>query len=215
MKVVLVCLVLACLPLQGFSQYKEMDWKERDTWMALDTIFSAIGVEKGDRVADIGCHEGYLSVRLAKKIGKKGKVYAVDLRTDRLQTLKDISKERKLDNIKTIVGDYDNPNLPKGRLDTVIIMDTYHEITDYMTVLGHVKSALKPGGQIVIIEKLKSRIKGKSRDEQTDAHSLGPKYVEQELRKAGFTIRYENNDLGDWENDPDKVIWMLIATKAK
>ncbi|WP_298757868.1 class I SAM-dependent methyltransferase [uncultured Psychroserpens sp.] len=215
MRFFVICLLLGIYPIQSFSQYKEMDWKERDTWMALDTIFTAIGIDKGDHVADIGCHEGYLSVRLAKKVEKDGKVYAVDLRTDRLETLKTIAKERKLDHIKTIVGDYDNPNLPKGQLDTVIIMDTYHEMTDYMEILKHVKKSLKPDGQIVIIEKLKSRIVGKSRDEQTDAHSLGPEYVEKELKKAGFKIRYQNNDLGDWENDPDKVIWMLIATKGK
>ncbi|EDP70865.1 Methyltransferase type 11 [Flavobacteriales bacterium ALC-1] len=213
MKTIFIALVLICLPLQCFSQYEENDWKERDTWMALDTIFTAIGIEKGDDVADIGCHEGYLSVRLANEVGKKGRVYAVDVRTDRLETLKAIAKDRDLNNIKTIVGDYDNPNLPKGQLDTVIIMDTYHEMTDYMTILDHVKTALKSGGQIVIIEKLKSRIIGKTRDEQTDAHSLSTKYVKQELEKAGYTIRYENNDLGNWENDPDKVIWMLVAKK--
>nr|WP_321234955.1 class I SAM-dependent methyltransferase [uncultured Psychroserpens sp.] len=211
MKYVIQLLIL--LPFMGYTQYVESDWEERDTWMALDTIFTAIGIEKGDYVADIGCHEGYLSIRLAKKVEKKGKVYAVDIRTDRLETLKATAKDRDLNNIKTIVGDYDNPNLPRGRLDTVIIMDTYHEMTDYMIILDHIKKALKPGGQIVIIEKLKSRIIGKSRDEQTDAHSLGPEYVENELQEAGFTIRYKNEDLGDWENDPDKVIWMLIARK--
>ena len=213
MKAILIVLVFTCLPLQCFSQYEENDWKDRDTWMALDTIFNAIGIETGDYVADIGCHEGYLSVRLATEIGNEGKVYAVDIRTDRLETLKVIAKDRDLNNIKTIVGDYNNPNLPKAQLDTVIIMDTYHEMTDYMTILEHVKTALKSGGKIVIIEKLKSRIIGKTRDEQTDAHSLSSKYVRQELEKVGFTIRYENNDLGNWENDPDKVIWMLVAIK--
>ncbi|WP_299116839.1 class I SAM-dependent methyltransferase [uncultured Winogradskyella sp.] len=213
MKVILVVLALICLPSLGFSQYEENDWKERDTWMALNTIFNAIGIEEGDYVADIGCHEGYLSVRLSKQIGESGKVFAVDLRTDRLETLNEIVKDRGLDNITTIVGDYDNPNLPRGLLDTVIIMDTYHEMEDYRSILGHVKKALKPGGQIVIIEKLKSRIIGKSRQEQTNAHSLSTKYVKQELRSSGFILRYENNNLGHWENDPDKIIWMLVAHK--
>lgn len=215
MKAILTLLILCCIPLQGFSQYEENDWEERDTWMALDTIFNVIGIEKGNYVADIGCHEGYLSVRLSKQIGEAGKVFAVDLRTDRLETLNAIAKDRGINNITTIEGDYDNPNLPKGLLDTVIIMDTYHEMSDYMSILRHVKKALKPNGQIVIIEKLKSRIIGKSRHAQTQAHSLGTKYVKQELQKAGFTLRYENNDLGNWENDPDKVIWMLVANKEK
>ena len=94
-------------------------------------------------------------------------------------------------------------------------MDTYHEMSDYMSILDHVKKALKPDGLIVIIEKLKSRIIGKSRNEQTDAHSLSTKYVKEELQEAGFILRYENNNLGNWENDPDKVIWMLIAKKEK
>jgi len=213
MKTLITLLIALFLPLVVFAQYEEADWEERDTWMPLDTIIKAIGIDTGDYVADIGCHEGYLSVYLANRIGTSGKVFAVDVRMDRLETLKAIAKERELDNIKTIVGDYDNPNLPKARLDTVIIMDTYHEITDYMTVLGHVYAALKPGGKIVIIEKLKSRIIGKSRDDQTDAHSLSTKYVKRELKRTGFSVNYENNDLGDWENDEEKVIWMLIATK--
>ena len=94
MKVILIFLILNCLPLKGFSQYEESDWKERDTWMALDTIFDAIGIEEGDYVADVGCHEGYLSVHLSKLIGEGGKVFAVDLRADRLETLKEIAKDR-------------------------------------------------------------------------------------------------------------------------
>jgi predicted methyltransferase len=94
-------------------------------------------------------------------------------------------------------------------------MDTYHEMTDYMAILNHAKNALKPGGRIVIIEKLKSRIKGKTRDEQTNAHSLGMRYVKQELKDVGFKLKYENDDMGDWENDSDKVIWMVVATKSK
>jgi predicted methyltransferase len=84
-----------------------------------------------------------------------------------------------------------------------------------MAILNHAKNALKPGGRIVIIEKLKSRIKGKTRDEQTNAHSLGMRYVKQELKDVGFKLKYENDDMGDWENDPDKVIWMVVATKPK
>ncbi len=80
--------------------------------------------------------------------------------------------------------------------------------------LEHVYNSLKPGGRIVIVEKLKSWIKGKSRDAQTDAHSLSTKYVKRELTRAGFTVTYENNDLGDWERDTDKVIWMLTARKG-
>lgn len=203
------------IPLVAFSQYSENDWKNRDTWMDVSNIFDIANIQYGSHVADIGCHEGYLSIHLAHKVGKGGRVYAVDVRADRLEVLKSNLEDRALYNVDVILGDYDNPKLPENTLDVVVIMDTYHEITEYMTVLQHAKNALKPGGRIVIIEKLKSRIKGKTRNEQTNAHSLGMRYVKRELKEIGFKLKYEKNDLGDWENDPDKVIWMLVATKPK
>ena len=202
-------------PLVGFSQYTENDWEERDTWMDVSDIFELANIQQGSHVADIGCHEGYLSIHLANKVGKDGRVYAVDVREDRLQTLQQNLKERALDNVEVIHGDYDDPKLPKNTLDVVVIMDTYHEMTDYMDILKQARASLKPGGRIVIIEKLKSWIAGKSRKEQTNAHSLGMRYVKEELKETGFSMTYENEDIGDWENDPEKVIWIVVAVKPK
>ncbi len=199
----------------AMCQYVESEWVDRDTWMDVSFIFDHAGIEHGSFVADIGCHEGYLSVHLAERVGNSGQVYAVDVREDRLDVLRDNLNDRKLQNVKVIHGDYDDPKLPRNTLDVVIIMDTYHEMDDYRVILDHVYSSLKPNGKIVIVEKLKSRIIGKSRSIQTDAHSLGPEYVSEELRDAGFRVIYENNDLGNWENDEDKVIWMLIGTKYR
>ena len=206
-------LFILLIPFIGFSQYSEYDWEERDTWMDVNYIFQKAGIEKGSFVADIGCHEGYLSMHLAKKVGSKGQVYAVDVRADRLESLREHLKDREIDNVNVVLGDYDDPKLPKETLDVVVIMDTYHEMTDYMTILEHVKQSLKPNGRIVIIEKLKKRIRGKSRTTQTNAHSLGMKYVEGELIKTGFNIIHENNNIGNWENDEEKVIWILVAQK--
>ncbi|MEL6810709.1 MAG: class I SAM-dependent methyltransferase [Bacteroidota bacterium] len=196
-----------------FSQYSEEDWEDRDTWMDVSFIFDQAGIEAGSYVADIGCHEGYLSIHLAKRVGEGGRVYAEDIDEDRLEALEEHLQERKLNNVEVILGDYDDPKLPSNTLDVVIIMDTYHEIREYRTVLDHVYSALKPHGKIVIIEKLKSRVEGGSRDAQTKAHSLSPGYVKEELKDAGFRVIYENNDLGNWENDENKVIWMLVGRR--
>jgi len=208
-------LVIGCLLISQLvvAQYTENDWADRDTWMNVNYIFDQAAIKEGSRVADIGCHEGYLSVRLAKRIGSQGKVYAVDVRDDRLLDLKNNLKDRSIDHVEVILGDYDNPKLPENSLDVVVIMDTYHEMYDYMKILGHVYASLKPGGRIVIVEKLKSRIKGKTREEQTDAHSLSAKYVKEELKEAGFEVTFQNDDLGNWENDSTKVIWMVIGTK--
>ena len=210
----LICLVLfIVIPVISFAQYSEYDWEERDTWMNIHDIFEEAGIHKGSYVADIGCHEGYLSIHLANKVGIEGKVYSVDVREDRLEVLDENLKARNLSNVDIILGDYDDPKLPINKLDVVFIMDTYHEMEDYTTILKHVHKSLKSGGRIVIIEKLKSRIKGKSRADQVDAHSISPKYVKKELSGAGFTLSYQENNIGHWENDEDKVIWMLIARK--
>lgn len=213
MKKLYLIAFFAIIPLIGFSQYAEYDWEERDTWMDVDFIFEKAGINSGSFVADIGCHEGYLSIHLAKKVGEQGQVFAVDVRTDRLEALEAHLEERNLNNVKVILGEYDNPKLPENSLDVVVIMDTYHEMNDYMTILEHVKRALKPDGRIVIIEKLKSRIKGKSRQTQTNAHSLGLRHVKKELQQVGFIMVYQNNNIGKWEQDPNKTIWILVGKK--
>lgn len=199
----------------AISQYNEYDWEERDTWMDTAYIFEKAGITSGSFVADIGCHEGYLSIRLANTVGENGEVYAVDVREDRLETLKENLTKRDLKNVNVIHGDYDNPKLPKNLLDAVIIMDTYHEMTDYMTILEHVKASLKPDGRIVIIEKQKQKVRDQSRTSQTDAHSMVPKYVRKELLSAGFKNLVQKSKMGFWENNPEKIIWMLVAVKPE
>ncbi len=195
----------------GYTQYKQSDWAKRDTWMNVSEIFELAEIESGNIVADVGCHEGYLTMHLAKKVGESGKVYAVDVREDRLKKLDEHIKKRKLANVTTVIGDYDNPNLPKESLDVVIVMDTYHEMDDYMKILKHIKNALKPDGRILILEKLKVHMRNKSRDEQTDEHTLSIDHVKPELEAAGFSISKDIEDFGNWKNESDKKIWILVG----
>jgi len=197
----------------GNAQYSSEDWKWRDGWMHLEKLFELAAVEAGDRVADVGCHEGYLTMHLARKVGVQGKIYSVDVRNDRLQTLTTNAKKRKLKNITTVLGDYDNPKLPENSLDVIFVIDTYHEITANKEFLKHLKNSLKPGSKLVMLEKLKKRLIGKSRKDQASGHTLALSYVKKELQDAGFTIRVEIEDFGQWEEDPTKIMWVLIAEK--
>ncbi len=194
------------------AQYKEDQWADRDTWMDVSKIFKLSNIEAGDFVADIGCHEGYLTIHIAKQVGASGKVYAVDVREDRLNKLDEHLRERKFTHVNTILGDYDNPKLPEKLLDAVVVMDTYHEMDDYMVILKHIKKSLKPDGRIVIIEKFKSRMRNKTRDEQMEAHTLSVDYVKSELEEAGFSISTEIKNFGSWENETNKKIWILVGT---
>ena len=194
-----------------YGQYSESDWKARDKWMKITEIFQLAGIQTGNTVADLGCHQGYMSVHLAAYIGKNGKVYSVDVREDRLNSLNEIASERGIRNIQTILGDYDDPKLEENTLDVVLIIDAYHEMLDYKQILFHVKKALKPDGRILILEKLKRQMIGKSRQEQTQGHTIAPKYVENELKEVGFEVIVLEKDLGYWEEDPDKKIWVMVG----
>lgn len=211
----LYLLLLISFPLMVFGQYTEADWKERDLWMKTEFLLKMVGVEQGDRVADIGCHEGYLSIHLARKVSEGGRVYAVDVRSDRLEKLRKNAHERSLENIVTILGDYDDPKLPQRELDFVFIMDTYHEMEAHKEILQHVKNALKPGGKVMILEKLKEWVRGTSRETQVASHSLAPNYVREELKQAGFTIVSEIDDHGKWERENDKQMWVIVAQKPE
>ena len=72
---------------QFYAQYNSNDWEERDQWMDVEELFELAGIQKGQHVADIGCHEGYFSMHLARKVGVRGKVFSVDVRDDRLEKL--------------------------------------------------------------------------------------------------------------------------------
>ncbi|MEM9647990.1 MAG: class I SAM-dependent methyltransferase [Bacteroidota bacterium] len=208
---ILVLNLLVSLGIQ--AQYTASDWEDRDQWMKTGTLLQLMDLNQGSRVADIGCHEGYLSMHLSKSVGADGRVYAVDVRSDRLETLRSNANDRKLRNIITILGDYDDPKLPKDELDAVFIIDTYHEMDSHEKILRHVKSSLKSGGKLMLLEKLKKRVVGKSRREQVTAHSLGPEYVRDELRDAGFNIISEVEDHGDWEHETSKQMWFIVAQK--
>ncbi|MGI9552626.1 MAG: class I SAM-dependent methyltransferase, partial [Aurantibacter sp.] len=132
-----------------------------------------------------------------------------------LETLRTNLDDRNIKNVEVILGDYDDPKLPRATLDAVVLMDTYHEIDDYMEVLDHIHAALKSGGRILVLEKLKDHAKGKSREDQIDSHTLSSKYVKKELQQTGFEITDEISNFGKWEKEENKTMWILVAVKNK
>lgn len=205
--------LLIVLLLQSVAgQYDRADWEERDSWMHLEELFDYATLQKSNVVADIGCHEGYLTFHLSGRVGDKGTVFAVDVHEDRLDKLNQNLKEAKVTNVKTVLGDYDNPKLPDKTMDIIFVVDTYHEIEDYTQMLSHIKTALKPNGKLLILEKLKEQYIGKSRDAQANGHTLSISYVEKELKEAGFKIDKKNTDFGTWNHEPEKQMWIITAS---
>jgi predicted methyltransferase len=159
----------------------------RDSWQHVAELFAAASVRAGARIADIGAGDGYLTVRLAQAVGPTGKVYAVDVDTTVVETLRARLADAHLTNVEVIVGADDDPRLPASGVDGAIILNAYHEMPKGESVLRHVFAALKPGGGLVVCEPT-PRTAGQSRAAQAGAHVIDPVLVIDDLRAAGFAI---------------------------
>jgi predicted methyltransferase len=192
--------------------YKESAWEERDQWQRADDLIRFLNLKPGNRVADIGCHEGYWSFKLSQIVGESGRVYAVDVKQDKLDKLNTIAEDRGVKNITTIIGDYDDPKLSTGTLDGAIIIDAYHEMDDHDEILQHIKSALKTNGRLLICEAIAFSRRGLSRNEQERKHEIEMKFVLEDLKKAGFKMVRQTDSFVDRSVKGDKM-WVLVAVK--
>jgi len=122
--------------------------KEENPELALD----AIGIRPGMSVADIGAGTGYMSLRMAKRVGPNGKVYANDIQPEMLRRLRENAGKAKLTNIETVLGSDVDPKLPSGQLDLVLLVDVYHELSQPQKMLRRIRETLKPGGRLVLLE---------------------------------------------------------------
>src|SRR6266849_6657662 len=111
-----------------------------------------IGVEKGLVVADIGAGSGYMTVRLARRVGPTGKVYATDLQPRMLAIVNARARYLKLWNIELVQGTVDDAKLPAGAIGLALLVDVYHEFWHPQEMLQSIKRALKPGGRLVLLE---------------------------------------------------------------
>src|SRR6476646_11038110 len=106
----------------------------------------------GEVVADIGAGSGYYTFRFAAKVGPTGKILAVDIQPEMLALIRQRMKERKLTNIETVMGTVSDPKLPDAAVDTILLVDVYHEFSHPYEMTEKMVKALKPGGRLVFVE---------------------------------------------------------------
>ena len=193
--------------------YTESAWAERDTWQKPAELIKQLNIKEGAQVSDIGCHEGYMTIKLSKVVGTKGKVFAVEVDQSKLDKLKNHLAERKINNVTLVKDDYDNPKLPVNLLDAVIILDTYHEMDDHDKILQHILTSLKTGGRLVICEPIADERKSKSRADQEKRHELSINFALDDLKKAGFKVIFKNENFADRTKVKGDMMWMLTAVK--
>lgn len=131
------------------------DWLDRaERQQEEDPQFALrlLKVADGSTVADIGAGSGYYTVRLARLVGPKGRVYANDLQQGMLDLLRRRVERERLTNVELVLGTEDDPRLPPASVDLALMVDVYHEFSQPQTMLRRIRGALKPGGRLVLLE---------------------------------------------------------------
>jgi ubiquinone/menaquinone biosynthesis C-methylase UbiE len=130
-------------------------WLVRDTREAEehpDQALDELKIAKGSTVADVGAGVGYMSWRLAQRVGPNGRVYANDIQPRMLELLKKNMEERHISNVVSVLGEPDDPKLPQGQMDLVLLVDVYHEFDQPQKMLRHIRESLKADGRMVLLE---------------------------------------------------------------
>ena len=193
--------------------YSQHAWEARDKWQKADELMRLMKVSAGSRVADVGCHEGYMTFKLAREVGTQGRVYAVDVEPGKIEKVRRRAEENNLRQITAIKGEYDNPKLPLNTLDAVIILDTYHEMDAHDEILRHIKNSLKKGGRLLICEPIAEARRQLSRNEQEKKHELAIVHALGDMRKAGFKIIFQQDNYIDRTKEKGDKMWVIVAEK--
>jgi SAM-dependent methyltransferase len=135
-------------------------------------------IAPGMTVADIGAGEGYYTVRLASRVGKKGRVLAQDINRGALERLGQRIDRDRLDNVAIKEGGIDDPRLPPNSFDRVFMVHMYHEVSEPYAFIWRMRSSLKPGGQVIVVD----------RDRPTNQHGMPPKLLFCEFDAVGYRL---------------------------
>jgi ubiquinone/menaquinone biosynthesis C-methylase UbiE len=158
-------------------------WEQR--WNNLqppDKVMDAIGVKPGMTVGEVGAGRGRYAVKMAERVGPTGKIYANDIDAGALAYLNFRCKRDSITNIGTILGTVTDPRLPKGKLDIVYFINTYHHVEKPVELMKNIIPGLKPGGFLVIIEHAPEKA-------TSMGHHCTPKEtVLQQAKEAGFKM---------------------------
>ena len=211
--IVLISVSLASAQDSYKDVYSESAWADRDRWQKANELVRQLNLSAGAQVADIGCHEGYMTVKLSAAVGPQGKVLAVDIEDRKLEHLKQNLEKRNITNVSVIKGKPDDPLLPENSLDAVIILDTYHEMDQHDEILQHIRRALKPGGRLVLCEAIAEERRKSSRSDQERKHELGIEYALQDVRKTGFTVVKRQDPFIDRTAEKGDKMWIIVAKK--
>jgi len=139
-------------PVMSHTAADWLDRPERVQEEQPDRALGVLGVGPGQVVADVGAGSGYYTIRLARRVAPGGTVYATDIQPQMLALLEKRLARERVTGVIPVLATLDDPGLPEGRLDLILMVDVYHELSRPQQTVRQLKRALKPGGRLALIE---------------------------------------------------------------
>jgi ubiquinone/menaquinone biosynthesis C-methylase UbiE len=169
-------------PVMGIQGADWLDRADRQSEEDPERAIRELHLKPGMTVADIGAGTGYYSIRIAKLLSPNGKVLANDIQPEMLAHLRANAKKAGLNNIETVLGAENDARLPRGSVDMAIMVDVYHELSQPQRMLDSIRVALKPGGQLVLLEFRKEDASVPIRPE----HKMALDQIKAEVEPEGY-----------------------------
>ncbi|HRH96968.1 MAG TPA: methyltransferase domain-containing protein [Prosthecobacter sp.] len=163
---------------------KKFETESREIFHQREKIVAAADLKPGMTMADIGAGTGLFTLHFAQAVGENGKVYAVEIAKNFLEHIKARASKASASNVQTILGTERSVELPEASIDLAFICDVYHHFEYPQATLATLHKALKPGGELVLIDF--KRIKGESSDFVMGHVRAGQEVFEAEVTAAGF-----------------------------
>jgi ubiquinone/menaquinone biosynthesis C-methylase UbiE len=158
----------------------------REIWDRREQILQALNLQTGQQVADIGAGTGFFTLMMAGEVGPTGHVYAVDVAQNFVDAIRERAAAADLQNVSGVVNDQHGVQLAPASLDLAFISDTYHHFEQPRAMLAGIHRALKPGGEMVVIDF--KRMPGLSSPWVLEHVRAGEEEVIGEIEAMGFTL---------------------------
>jgi ubiquinone/menaquinone biosynthesis C-methylase UbiE len=172
----------------------------RDERLQINRVMDLLGIKPGKNVADIGAGSGWFTVRAARRLAGFGTVYAVDINPEAIQYIEQRANKEKFRDVKSILSKPDDPQLPADSIDAVLLLKTYHEIAHPVALLSKLRSSLKPGAKIGIID----------RNGNAENHGVDKDVVIREAAQAGYKL----HDFQDFVKGDGMDYFLIFNVKA-
>ena len=154
----------------------------RDRYQQPEKIMDCLGIYPGMIIGEAGAGEGYFTFKLSKRVGDAGKIYANDIDQDALRTIRNKCKQEGVKNIETLLGEVEDPLFPEAQMDMVVMMYVFHDLDKPVVFLKNILKSLKPGANVVIIDRDPDKF-GYDR-----SHFMTRETVLKHVKNAGYVI---------------------------